>query len=264
MSKANEKAMAFLKKSSGSAVFEEGFEEREVEKKASFRAEFISAPLTDGEAQLIQKMLESGAADSEATNDDVEGDQHTLTEITTQIRAIEKQSILLHGKRIFKAQNILKKYRDGTFSNWLQLAYGNRRTPYRMLQFYDLFMKLDKNEKELMSEMPKRAAYALASRSGEISKKIDIIKEHHGSSPDEIIQVVQEAFPLKKDDKRKSNKRTNDAELLKAVLPKIRKLRERKSLEKILAVIEKLLQGCSSQPEDPNQIDWVEEIPHSD
>lgn len=64
-----------------------------------------------------------------------------------------------------------------------------------MLQFYDLFMKLGKDEKDLISAMPKRAAYALASRSGEIRKKIEIIKEHYDSPLDEIIQVVQDTFP---------------------------------------------------------------------
>lgn len=237
MSKANDKALAFVQRSSSSVAFSEGFEDRELEKKSSFRAEFTSAPLNEEETQKILKMLESGSSDSES----MEGDQQTLTEITIQIRAIEKQSILLHGERISRAQIILKKYRDGTFSHWLQLAYGNRQTPYRMLQFYDLFMKLGKNEKELISSMPKRAAYALASRSGKIEKKIDIIKEHHDSPPDEIIQVVQEIFPLKKEDKRKSAKGIKDADLLKTVLPRIRKLKVRKNLEKVLALVEKML-----------------------
>jgi len=241
MSKANDKAMTFLQKSSGSVAFAEGFEERELEKRASFRAEFISAPLTNEETLQIQKMLEIGSADGGATNDDVEGDQQVLTEITTQIRAIERQSVLLHGERISKAQSILKKYRDGTFSGWLQLAYGNRQTPYRMLQFYELFMKLGKDEKELISAMPKRAAYALAGRSGEMEKKIEIIKEYHDSRPDEIIQVIQEAFPLKKGDKRRSSKNATDADLLRVIIPKIKKVKDRKNLEKILEVIEKLL-----------------------
>lgn len=258
MSKPNDKAMALFQKSASTVSFAEGFEEREIEKRSSFRAEFVAAPLTDEETQQIHKMLENGSPDGEAKDSDVEGDQQTLTEITTQIRAIEKQSVLLHGERIFKAQSILKKYRDGTFSNWLQLAYGNRQTPYRMLQFYDLFMKLGKDEKELISTMPKRAAYALASRSGEIDKKIEIIKEHHDSSPDEIIQVVQEVFPLKKDDKRKDAKSVRDADLLKVVLPKIRRLRDRKSLEKVLSLVEKLLSEAVPEEEDPNQIDMFE------
>lgn len=79
MSKANDKAMAFLQKSTSSVAFAEGFEGRELAPKATFRAEFISAPLTDEETQQIQKMLESGSVDGEVGVKDVEGDQQALT-----------------------------------------------------------------------------------------------------------------------------------------------------------------------------------------
>jgi len=110
-----------------------------------------------------------------------------------------------------------------------------------MLQFYDLYTKLEDQEKTIISAMPKRAAYVLASRSGEMEKKIEIIKEHRDSQPDAIIQAVQEAFPLKKSDKRKSLKKGSDGTLLGIILPKIRKIKERKSLERILDVVKELL-----------------------
>ncbi len=105
--------------------------------------------------------------------------------------------------------------------------------------------------------MPKRAAYALAGRAGEIQRKAQVIKEHHDSTSDEIIRVVQESFPLSKEDKRKSPKKANDKDVLKQVLPGIRRLKDKKSLERVLALVEKLL----SEPmtlEDPNQIDLFE------
>ncbi|NGX59125.1 MAG: hypothetical protein KR126chlam3_00270 [Chlamydiae bacterium] len=255
MSKANDKAMAFLQKSTQTVTFAEGFEERERSSKAAFRAEFISAPLSEEESSQIHLLLETSSQEGQFSSEKVDEDHHVLTEITTQIRAIEKQSVLLHGERIFKAQNVLKKYHDGTFSKWLNLAYGNRQTPYRMLQFYDLFSRLEKDEKELMSSMPKRAAYVLASRAGEIEKKVEIIKAHHDSPPNEIIKAVQEAFPLKESDRRKSFHRVSDADLLRLILPNIRKLKDRKSLEKVLSMVEKLLYQPVEKTADPNEID---------
>lgn len=253
MSKTNDKMLALLQKPA--VPFEEGFEERESSPKKTFRTEFISAPLSDEESQQIHRMLDASFTEGQFSPEQVEVDHQNLTEITTQIRAIEKQSVLLHGERIYKAQNILKKYHDGTFSKWLQFTYGNRQTPYRMLQFYDLFNSLEKDEKELMNTMPKRAAYALASRAGEIDKKVEIIKEYHDSSPDEIIEAVQRAFPLNVTDKRKTSRGITDADLLKLIIPNIRKLKERKSLEKVLSMVENLLSQPIKKVPNPDEID---------
>ncbi len=154
--------------------FTDSFEEKGSISK-TFGAIFESLPLSDKESSQIHSMLEGSVRDGVVSGGEINDDHQALTEITTQIRAITRQSIVLHGERIHKAQIILKKYRDGTFSKWLQLAYGSRQTPYNMLQFYDLFVRLEKGDKELMQSMPKRAAYALASRSGEVEEKVKII-----------------------------------------------------------------------------------------
>ncbi len=39
--------------------------------------------------------------------------------ITSEVKAINNQAIILHGERIKKAQEILKNYRDGAFTAWL-------------------------------------------------------------------------------------------------------------------------------------------------
>lgn len=241
MSKANDKAMALLERNHQSAPFKEAFEKEELA--PTFRTVFNILPLTEDESEQIHEMLTV----SGLTREEVQTDHITLKDITTQIRAIEKQSTILHGERIHKAQTILKKYRDGTFSKWLYLTYGNRQTPYRMLQFYELFMDLAGPERELISAMPKRAAYALASRSGTLEKKAEIIKIHHNSAPDEIIQIVQETFPLKEGDRRKRRRRQSDEALLKEILPRISKLKSRKSLEAVLKQVEKLLTSSRAQ-----------------
>jgi len=257
MSKANDKALALMEKNKQSSEnFKDAFEGAEKTEAVTFRAIFESTPLSENENIQIYNLLED--ASGRLTEGEIGDDHQNLAEITTQIRAIERQSILLHGERIHKAQQILKKYHDGTFSKWLQLAYGNRQTPYSMLQFYDLFSRLEKDEKELINSMPKRAAYALASRAGEIEKKVAIIKEHYDSSPDEIIRAVQEAFPLKISDKRKTSRRVSDVDLLRLILPNIRKLKDRKSLEKVLEMVEKLLSQPIETTPDPNEIDMFD------
>ena len=266
MSKVNDKMLALLQKPAQSAAFAEGFEERESSSKKAFRAEFISAPLSDEENQQIHQLLEASFTEGQFSTDEVEKDHQNLTELTTQIRAIEVQSVLLHGDRIYKAQSILKKYQDGTFSNWLQLAYGNRQTPYRYLQFYDLFNKLEKDEKELMNSMPKQSAYKLASRNGEIEKKVEIIKEYHDCPQSEINQAIQEAFPLKSKDKRRAKE--NDADTIKVIRLNLRKLVRRKeelgqdtrkSLADIRLLIDDIL-DAEYRPipiDDPQQLDML-------
>ncbi len=88
---------------------------------------------------------------------------------------------------------------------------------------------------------------------------IQSLKEHYDSSPDEIIRAVQEAFPLKTSDKRKTSRRVSDVDLLRLILPNIRKLKDKKSLEKVLALVEKLLSESLSVVLDPNQIDLFDE-----
>ncbi|NGX47513.1 MAG: hypothetical protein K1000chlam3_00888 [Chlamydiae bacterium] len=68
-----------------------------------------------------------------------------------------------------------------------------------------------------------------------------------------------EAFPLKTSDKRKTSRRVSDVDLLRLILPNIRKLKNKKSLEKVLALVEKLLSESVSVVLDPNQTDLFDE-----
>ncbi len=255
MSKATtrDKALALVKRESQKKDFQQGYEEKETD--PQLRTVFTVAPLSNEDSKQLQQILEKSAIESQISNEQVDSDHKNLLHITTEIRAIEKQSALLHGERINKAQQILKKYRDGTFTNWLLLAYGNRQTPYSWLQFYELFQRLEKDEQSKISSMPKKAAYVLAGRNGALEKKVAIIKEHYESSRDEIIQVVQETFPLAEEDKRKASKRVSDADLLREILPKIRRLTYKKSLQRVLDLAEKLLAEPTPVEEDPDQID---------
>lgn len=62
-----------------------------------------------------------------------------LSLITSEVKAINNQAAILHGERIKKAQTLLKSYQEGAFSAWLNATYGNRQTPYNLMQYYEFF-----------------------------------------------------------------------------------------------------------------------------
>lgn len=227
MSKLDNKATALFERNSQSG-FVEAFEKREIPDSPNFRQEFVAAPLSQEDDSAIQLLLfEQFIPESEEPL--TAGDYKSLYVLTQQIRAIDRQSILLHGERIQTAQEVLKKYREGTFTSWLKLTYGNRQTPYRMLRFYELFQRLERRDQPLLEHMPKKVAYALAMREGDLSKKVEIIREHHRDEPSQILQVIQAVLPLSEGDRR--IKRTSHDEAILKILEKgIRTLKKRKEV----------------------------------
>ena len=119
------------------------------------------------------------------------------------------------GSVLHKAREVLKKYKDGAFTRWLELAYGNRQTPYRMLQYYDFYQTLSKDVQPLIQSMPKRATHVLASRNGDPEKKVEIIKQHYASSSEDIIKIIQDTLPINAKDGRK--RKDNDDVLVGAI-----------------------------------------------
>jgi len=134
---------------------------------------------------------------------DVSKDLFSLLALTAEVKAINNQAALLHGERIKKAQEILKKYREGAFTAWLKCTYGNRQTPYNFLQYYEFYLKMPKVLHPQMEAMPRQAVYTLASREGEFSKKEEIVKNYKGESKQQMIALIRSFFPLSDDDKRR-------------------------------------------------------------
>ncbi len=164
----------------------------------SFSGIFNVAELSKTE-QLHLKQLLSDYADDE---NDLEKDLASLIFITSEVKAINNQAALLHGERIKKAQTLLKKYRDGAFTAWLMVTYGNRQTPYNLLQYYEFYMSLPKVLQTKVDEMPRQAIYTLASREGPLEQKIQLIQNYLGQTKTELLQSIRELFPLKTMDKR--------------------------------------------------------------
>lgn len=160
------------------------------------------------EPPSVQMVLEfkdflTQSQDLPVASDAIDSDAHALSQIVQEVKAISAQAILLHGERIKKAQSIMKKYQEGTFTQWLLRAYGNRQTPYNLLQYYEFFQAVPKEHRDLIERAPKQAIYCLASRQGKIEEKIKILQEIQNYSKREFLDVVRELFPLAQEDKRK-------------------------------------------------------------
>ena len=147
---------------------------------------------------LLQEYKEEGV--------DIDSDTLRLLTLTSEIRAINNQAILLHGARIKKAQLLLKNYKEGAFTKWLMTAYGNRQTPYNFLQYFELYNDLDENLKGIANDMPKQVLYSLSSRPIPPQKKEDFIKRFRGQSKTELLKKLRDEFPTKPSDKRKPQK----------------------------------------------------------
>jgi hypothetical protein len=168
---------------------------------SSFSGVFKIAKLNDEEKENLSNILTT-FHDNDA---DIQEDLNSLITITSEVKAITNQAVMLHGERIKKAQTILKNYKDGAFTAWLIVTYGNRQTPYNFLQYYEFYKSMPNNLHELIDKMPRQAVYTLASRDGEIEKKQEIIKTYNGQKKQELLGIIRNLFPLEEKDKRQAN-----------------------------------------------------------
>ncbi len=196
MVKMNEFLAERFKKASATLSKITGFSERE--QSSDLSGVFSIVPLSTQEQDNVSKILDTHRNDQQETTVDL----RMLSSLTAEIKAINCQAAILHGERIKKAQTILKKYRDGAFTEWLIATYGNRQTPYNFLQYYELYQVIPKSIAQKLDEMPRQIAYALASRSGSIEQKLELIKNYAGQSKEEMMTSIRSTFPLSIQDKR--------------------------------------------------------------
>lgn len=169
---------------------------------SSFSGIFRVAALNDQEKADLEHILKSFSL-NEAV--DIEPDLRALTAITSEVKAITNQAVILHGERIKRAQDILKKYRDGAFTAWLYATYGNRQTPYNFLQYYEFYITMPQILHPKIDQMPRQAVYTLASRQGPLEKKEGIVRNYSGQAKQELLKLIRVEFPLAEDDKRHPN-----------------------------------------------------------
>ena len=177
---------------------------------STFSGMFGMSTLSPSEKEELKSIL----AEHCKAGNSIDGDLETLTILTSEVKAIANQAILLHGERIQKAQKILGDYHDGAFSSWLTATYGNRQTPYNFLQYFEFYTKLGKDHRLQVEEMPRQVVYTLASREGDEEKKIEIIEKYHNETKEELLSKIRESFPLPKTDKRSG---TSSEKLLKSL-----------------------------------------------
>ncbi|MBU6382782.1 MAG: pGP6-D family virulence protein [Verrucomicrobia bacterium] len=166
---------------------------------SSFSGVFRVAQLNEKEKADIENILRTFRVNE---TDDLEADLKTLMAITSEVKAITNQAVILHGERIKRAQDILKRYRDGAFTAWLFATYGNRQTPYNFLQYYEFYTLLPQTLHPKLDQMPRQAVYSLASRVGAFQKKEEIVKNYTGQPKEELLKLIRLEFPLAEDDKR--------------------------------------------------------------
>ncbi|MEI8125074.1 MAG: CT583 family protein [Parachlamydiaceae bacterium] len=167
----------------------------------SFAGVFSFTDLNNHEKGTIESILKQYAF--ETCN--VHSDLAHLISITSEVKAINNQAALLHGERIKKAHSILINYRDGAFSAWLVAAYGNRQTPYNLMQYYEFCEALPKSLRPQIESMPRQAIYTLASREGPLEKKRLIVEGFRGQTKAELLDEIRDAFPLAEADQRQKN-----------------------------------------------------------
>ena len=169
---------------------------------SSFSGVFRVTALNDQEKADLEHILKTFRISDTA---DTEADLKALTAITSEVKAITNQAVILHGERIKRAQDILKKYRDGAFTAWLYATYGNRQTPYNFLQYYEFYTTMPTLLHPKIDQMPRQAVYSLASRQGPLEKKETIVRNYSGQAKQDLLKLIRIEFPLSEDDKRHPN-----------------------------------------------------------
>lgn len=169
---------------------------------SSFSGVFRVCDLNPSEKSALESILKTYRLNEE---DAIEADLSSLFAISSEVKAITNQAVILHGERIKKAQQILKKYRDGAFTAWLFATYGNRQTPYNFLQYYEFYTALPPALQPMVDQMPRQAVYSLASRNGSLEQKAAIVQNYQGQPKQELLQKIRKEFPLSEEDKRLPN-----------------------------------------------------------
>lgn len=164
----------------------------------SFSGVFSVIELNEKEKEILEKILKNYADDEQ----DIHNDLNSLISLTSEVKAINNQAALLHGERIKKAHRIFTRYRDGAFTAWLIATYGNRQTPYNLMQYYEFCEAMPKQLRPQIELMPRQAVYVLASREGNLEKKQEIVKNYQGENKAEMLTLIRQTFPLDQTDRR--------------------------------------------------------------
>jgi hypothetical protein len=163
---------------------------------------FNFQPLDEEETLKIEQLMAENIKNT-MTEDQAVVDAHKIKEISAEIKAIGKQGVLLVGEKLYKAREILKSYVDGTFTKWLDIVMPSRKTGYNALRYYELYESLPNDIQTIFKEIAQKPAYILASRTGDMATKVEIIKNSKGMEIEALVTLIQEKLPTAIGDRRK-------------------------------------------------------------
>lgn len=167
----------------------------------SFNGLFQVCELSANEKNQLENILKTYAKEESGIKTDLKA----LIALTAEVKAINHQAALLHGERIKKVHTLLTAYQEGAFTSWLIATYGNRQTPYNLMQYFNFYQAVPTNLRPKIEVMPRQAIYTLATREGDMGDKIEIILQFQGETKTELLLKIRDLFPLKEKDKRKEN-----------------------------------------------------------
>lgn len=201
MSKANllaKKFLALRKKEMPKAPDET---EQSVVPHNSFRAMFDPHELGDTEMHNLKAIFEESSVQSRH-EEEMDRDFSQLVQITSELKAIQKQAVILVGERICAVRDIFKRHGgEGIgFTAWLSLAFNAKKTAYNAMAYYELYSLLPSKElKTKMKQMPVKVSYVLASRKAPEKLKFSIIDSYKGEKQKEMLDRIEEFMPISGD-----------------------------------------------------------------
>lgn len=234
-----------LKKKSESKKMEKMASRSATGNLTSFAGVFGMVELSASEKETLQAIL----VEYQTGEENLSTDLVSLISITSEVKAITNQAVLLHGERIKKAQTILKRYQEGAFTAWLIATYGNRQTPYNFLQYYEFVQASPQTLRPQIEKMPRQAIYTLASRDGPFERKLELVENYKGETKHELLSAIRDLFPLDEDDKRRHNPADVTINALKKLSSTLSKRRvelsrtQKAEIEELLSSIHELI-GC--------------------
>ena len=148
----------------------------------SFRAMFDPHELAETEILHLKNIFSQSAADS-TFEEEIDRDFSQLVQITSELKAIQKQAVILVGERICAVRDIFKRHGgEGIgFTAWLSLAFNAKKTAYNAMAYFELYSTLPTDDlKVKMKQMPVKVSYVLASRTAPDKLKFSIIDSYQG------------------------------------------------------------------------------------
>ncbi|MBF5051371.1 hypothetical protein CLAVI_001015 (plasmid) [Candidatus Clavichlamydia salmonicola] len=179
---------------------------------------FDIQPLSNEDDLFIDSMFLNN---SKIIHDNVlNNDVFLLKQITAQIKAIKKQSVIVLGERIFKAKTIIQKLQnaDTKFTDWLKCSFSSLSSAYNSLSYYEFFLSLPTNSlKECLFSIPYKTAYTLSSKKVENERKHKILPCLVGLSNGAALKVIQETFSFTTEDNSLKKKKDEILKKLKSL-----------------------------------------------